>query len=120
MGPHGQTRPAIDSGVLEHLFSMGDDAMRQALCDQLQADFGRLQGAIGDDRPTNAGRAAHELKGLAATVGAERLADMARTLDATEGELIPAARAVMVAALHREIDAVLAQLRRSSPDTEAR
>lgn len=101
-----RSAPAIEPATLAHLLTMGDDALRLALCAQLQADFSRLRGAVAVHDGQQAGRAAHELKGLAGTVGALRLAELARRFDAMGPDLAADARAVLVAALHLEIDAV--------------
>lgn len=101
---------AIDRSVLDHLFDLGDKDLRNALSKQLDSDFRRLYAAIGDGNGANVAKAAHELKGLAATVGAARLADMARSLDAVAAAMTPEGRAAMVAPIHTEIDLVLSRL----------
>lgn len=101
---------AIDRSVLEHLFDLGDADLRRALCKQLDTDFLRLFDAIGGGNGADVAKAAHELKGLAATVGAARLAEMARSLDAVAATLSPEGRAAMVAPIHTEIHLVLSRL----------
>lgn len=101
---------AIDRSVLDHLFDLGDADLRQALCKQLDTDFLRLYDTIGDSNGPDVAKAAHELKGLAATVGATRLADMARNLDSVAATLSPEGRAAMVAPIHAEINLVLSRL----------
>ena len=103
--------PSLDLAVLESLFAMGDGSLRIALGSQLQADFERLHEALGVEDGYLVGRAAHELKGLAATVGAERLAGLARAIDPIAAGMAPAALAVVIKPLRAEIDAVLAVLR---------
>ncbi len=105
---------AIEPDTLERLFALGDGSLRLALCAQLHADFSRLHAAVEVVDGARAGRAAHELKGLAATVGALRLADMARDLDTAAQELAAELRAGMVAPLQREIGAVLRILSQAS------
>lgn len=112
------SRPAIDLDVLESLFAMGDDALRAALSAQLWADFTRLRQALQAGGALEVGRAAHELKGLAATVGAQRLADMAQSVDAVAEGMPPAMLAALVAPLVKETDAVLdflAQIAKENP-----
>ncbi|MCB1397574.1 MAG: Hpt domain-containing protein [Rhodobacter sp.] len=105
------TRP-LDTAVLERILDFGDAEMRAALCAQLQTDFLRLRDALGGEDGSAVARTAHELKGLAATVGASRVATMARSLDSVADSLAPAARAAMVIPLQREVDAVLDALSR--------
>ena len=119
MSPGQRTPSAIDMAVLERLFAMGDSSLRRALCLQLKADFRRLNEAVLVTDGLAVGRAAHELKGLAATVGAERLADLARTLDARAESLGVAARAAIVTPVLHEIAAVLACLDAAAGDTPA-
>jgi len=109
--------PAIDREVLESLFAMGGDSLRVALSAQLLADFDRLKTTLAAEDPAAVARAAHELKGLAATVGAQRLADMARSVDAVADGLAPDALLVVVSPLRAEIDAVLALLRDLAAET---
>jgi len=110
MDPGRRTPPAIDKAVLERLFAMGDSSLRRALCAQLRADFQRLHQAVLGPDGAAVGRAAHELKGLAATVGAGRLTDLAQALDARAENLGAAARAAIVTPVLHEIEAVLACL----------
>lgn len=119
MGAPESSPPGLDSSVLESLFAMGDDALRVALSAQLQADFLRIREALDNEDGYRVGRAAHELKGLAATVGANRLAEMARSVDSVAAGMPPAALAVIVAPLKREIDTVrehVAAVSRSKPE----
>lgn len=109
------SRP-LDRAVLERVLDLGDAEMRQALCVQLRADFLRLKDAIGGEDDVAVARAAHELKGLAATVGADRVASMARSLDSVAATLAPAARVAMVVPLQHEVDAVLTVLALSTGD----
>lgn len=112
------SRPALDLDVLESLFAMGDDALRVALSAQLRADFARLRRSLQAEAAHDVGRAAHELKGLAATVGAQRLADMAHSVDSVAEGVAPATLAVLVAPLLAETDAVLdflAQIAKEKP-----
>jgi FOG: HPt domain len=110
MSTSDATPPVLDRAVLESLFAMGDDALRVALGDQLVADFRRLRTALRSDVAYEVGRAVHELKGLSATIGATRLADMARSIDAVAQGLPPAALAAVIAPLQAELDAVLDNL----------
>ncbi|MCW1934700.1 Hpt domain-containing protein [Pararhodobacter zhoushanensis] len=116
MSTRGQTPPAVDDNVLQRLFEMGDAALKQAFCQQFLIDFGRLRGAISGEDGKEVSRAAHELKGLAATVGAMRLADLARRFDAIAEGMAPAARNAVAVPIEREIDAVMAHLRAAAQD----
>lgn len=105
------TAPAAENNeVLEALLNVGGPGMRAALGAQLMADFQRLRTGIAVEDGAAVARAAHELKGLAATVGAERLAAMAASLDPIAETLSPVARATMAEALQREVDAILTTL----------
>lgn len=107
MSSRAEVPAAIDTEVLDSLFSMGGDALRGALSAQLVTDFRRLKATLAGEDMTAVARAAHELKGLSATVGANRLADMARSIDAVAEGLPHAALRVVVVPLATEIDAVL-------------
>lgn len=98
---------------------MGGEELRVALCAQLQTDFSRLREAVAQRDLLQAGRAVHELKGLAGTVGAHRLADLSRRLDGMGGDLATQARSVLVESLRLEIDAVLIVLRDAGEETPA-
>lgn len=99
--------PVIEPGLLAQLFAMGGPALRIALCKQLREDFLRLRDGL--IAQAVCPRVAHELKGLAATVGAQRLADMARKLETGESS--------DVMTVQREIDAVLAELALAAQDS---
>ena len=109
--------PAIDREVLEALFAMGDDTLRVALSAQLLADFERLRSTLAALDPAAVARSAHELKGLASTVGAQPLAEMARSVDAVAEGLAPEALLLMVPPLLAEIDAVLEHLLHLAAET---
>ncbi|WP_417628284.1 Hpt domain-containing protein [Pararhodobacter aggregans] len=117
MGSPDTMPPALDRAVLEALFAMGDETLRAALGAQLEADFARLRAVFDDGTPHEVGRAAHELKGLAATVGAARLAEMARSVDAVAEGLSAVALAAVTAPLKAEISAVLVSLAEVVADT---
>lgn len=102
--------PAIEPGALDRLLALCDTGTRRALCQQLIDDFRRLQDAIGDECSRSTSRAAHELKGLAATVGALRLAEIATTLDQRAEAMDASTRALVVAQVRRELAAVLWQI----------
>lgn len=105
--PPPRNATALDAKTLETLLNIGGSEMRTLLCAQLAIDFQRLHDAIDTDNAADMARAAHELKGLAATIGAERLATMARSLDKVADELGPEARTPMIRTLQREVAAVL-------------
>ncbi|MCB1407330.1 MAG: Hpt domain-containing protein [Rhodobacteraceae bacterium] len=98
---------SVDARALDKLLDIGGADLRAALCVQLTEDFSRLSAALDDDCTQTVANASHELKGLAATVGAERLTDMVSTFDGGVQTLPREARKVMVGAVQREIGAVL-------------
>ncbi|MCB1391471.1 MAG: Hpt domain-containing protein [Rhodobacteraceae bacterium] len=120
MDSSGTLGSALDRAVLESLFAMGDESLRRALGAQLREDFLRLRGALASDIAHEIGRAAHELKGLAATVGAGRLAQMARSVDDVAQGMAAPALAVIVVPLRAEVDAVIACLDDAIADTSRR
>lgn len=102
---------AIDPAALERLLDLGDAKLGHALCLQLMSDFQRLDNSLKGDDAKSVARAAHELKGLAATVGATRLADMAASFEKTAEALPASARDAIVGPIHAELSRVLDQLR---------
>jgi HPt (histidine-containing phosphotransfer) domain-containing protein len=110
MQPATPPAPAIDPAALSRLFSLGDAALRVALCAQLRDDFTRLHAAVGSDSLSATTRAAHETKGLAATVGAYRLADIAAIVDTRAPLMGQAARSLIIVQLRNEILQVLHEL----------
>jgi len=99
--------PFVDQTILFGLFSIGDDSMRRDLCAQLMVDFRRLAGGLESAEPVIITSVAHELKGLSATIGAQRLADMAQTLHHAAESVSPSALAVLTYPVRREITEVL-------------
>lgn len=69
----------IDRNVLDSLLAVGGEALGKRLHDQIVADLMRLQEALEPGKPANA-VAAHEVKGLAATIGAAQLSSLAENL----------------------------------------
>lgn len=112
-------RQAIDPAALERLLDLGDAELGKALCAQLISDFSRIDEALTGTDTTVIAKAAHELKGLAATVGATRLTDMATSFDQVAGSLPVAARQAIINPIHGELLEVLAQLR-AAPGGERR
>ena len=109
-----KSAPALDAEVLETLLNVGGADLRGPLCAQLTADFIRLNGLIGVETGTDLARAAHEIKGLAATIGAGRLSQMARTLDSVAATLPDAARDAMVTAMQAEVSTTLEVLKKAA------
>ncbi len=74
-----QIDAALDNEVLGRILAVGDAETSRRLHKQIMADLERLQAALG---PAGSASmiAAHELKGLAATIGAHRLARLAEAL----------------------------------------
>lgn len=108
--PDGAPQPVIDPAVLDRILGIGDARLREALLDQLLADFRRLAEAL-SGAGAGLGAAAHEVKGLAATIGAHRLAHLAKRLDAAESAL-PDKLGEISAQVRGEIGVVLDALRR--------
>lgn len=102
--------PFVNHTVLSGLFEFGDDGMRQDLCAQLLADFTRLAEGLNGAEPVIVASVAHELKGLSATIGAQRLADMAQTLHRAAESVSPSALAVLTYPVRTEIAEVLSIL----------
>jgi HPt (histidine-containing phosphotransfer) domain-containing protein len=97
----------VDRTTLRHILSMGGDALRTVLIAQLRADLLRLRSALEQDDPAALHRAAHELKGLSATVGARDLADLAARFDLLANGLSSKARGAMALGLRVQIDGVI-------------
>lgn len=107
----------FDHSVLSGLLEIGDAAMREALCAQLLSDFGRMAEGLDEAEPAAVSRVAHELKGLAATIGARRLADMAQTLNRSAECIAPATLKVLIAPVQAELAGVMAVLKASAAAT---
>ena len=104
-------QPPLDTEALERILDLGGASLRTALGEQLIADFQRLRAALVDDDTARLARTAHELKGLAATIGAGTVADMARSLDAAAQGLTLSACTAMVPPLQGQVDRVISVLR---------
>lgn len=102
--------PNIDQGILTTIFAIGDEAMGRALCDQLMSDFRRMAHGLDDAEPVMVAKISHELKGLASTIGAQRLADIAQTLNRAAESVSPSALAVLTFPVRKEIEGVLLTL----------
>ena len=76
-GTASQGTPVIDRAVLEAVLSAGGDELRADLLAQIIADLARLQTGLQASGADRHAGIAHELKGLAATIGATALADLA-------------------------------------------
>lgn len=100
----------IDHSTLTAIFEIGDEAMRRALCDQLLADFRRMASGLEGAEPVVVAKIAHELKGLSATIGAQRLADLAQTLNKAAESVSPSALKVLTFPVRQEIEGVLSVL----------
>ena len=104
------TEQNIDHSILTGIFEIGDEMMQRALCDQLLADFRRMENGLEGAEPVVVAKIAHELKGLAATIGAQRLADLAQTLNKAAESVSPSALAVLTFPVRQEIEGVLSVL----------
>ncbi len=103
---------AIDPAILEQILDLGDARMRVALLDQLLTDFRRIAEALTQDGWDEVGAAAHELKGLASTIGAHRLAQLAKRLNTVADCAVPAELGEFRAPVEGEIRMVLETLSR--------
>lgn len=111
-GQDGASETAIDAVVLDQILNIGDAGLRQALLKQLRADFQRLDAALDEDSEREIGAAAHELKGLAATIGAHRLAQLAKRLNTVADCAVPAELGPFRSPVRGEIRIVLDSLAR--------
>lgn len=102
-----EIEPVVDLSVLGRLVDLGDLAMRRALCEQLVRDFRRIEEGLAVNQPAQVAAAAHELKGLAGTIGALRLADMAQSLHRTAGTISARALGAVALPVRSEISRVL-------------
>jgi HPt (histidine-containing phosphotransfer) domain-containing protein len=109
----------IDAAVLDRILGLGDDRMRVALLDQLRTDFRRLAETLGEDDADAVAAAAHELKGLAATIGAHRLAQLAQRLNTVADCAMPAELDAFIAPVRGEIRVVLDTLSRHARGTRS-
>jgi HPt (histidine-containing phosphotransfer) domain-containing protein len=106
----------LDPAVFEYTLSMCGPAMRPALIAQLEVDFLRLARALDTPEPARLESIAHEVKGLAATIGATAVAASAARLNEQASAATGAMRAAMALGLRRQIEALgalLARLRAS-------
>lgn len=84
--------------------------MGHSLLSQLIADFERIRVQLLSDDSFSVDRAAHELKGLSATMGAHKLADLAQVFDAAASTMGQRARLQYRDQIAAELDAVLSCL----------
>lgn len=94
----------LDRATMEHMLALGGPALRPALIAQLIADLDRLRAALTSDAPAALKRAAHELKGLAATIGAGGLAENAGRLDDLAESAPPAVGQALALGIRPQID----------------
>ena len=69
--------PVIDHAILERVLSVGGADLRADLLAQIITDLTRLEAGLRAPGAERHAIIAHELKGLAATIGATALADLA-------------------------------------------
>lgn len=108
--PPQDAADGVDLAMLRRMLSLGGDDLRSLLIAQLMADLSRLRLALKAEDPQALHRAAHELKGLCATIGAGALADLAARFDSLAEGLSPAARGAMALGLRLQIDRLIALL----------
>jgi len=77
----GPGEATFDRAVLEQILDLGGAELRAALLEQLLTDFNRISEALAKGSGDEVAAAAHELKGLAATIGAQRLAQLSKRLN---------------------------------------
>jgi len=102
----------IDREVFQRMLSLGGAALRPALVAQLLDDFTRLGRALDTPDVPALERAAHELKGLAATIGARALAAQAEGLQALAASQSAAVRGSLALGLRLQVDRLCAELQR--------
>lgn len=109
-------QPPFDCETVEQLLNLGDEAVADALLLQLLSDFERLKGLVlaGVD-PLDYDvlrRAAHELKGLSATIGARHLTQLAELIHVAAHAGSAQQILVFSGPLDTELDRVLSHLTR--------
>lgn len=104
----------LDLRLLERMLSLGDSELRVALIAQLQEDLGRLARGLTAHDPDLVSRSAHELKGLAATIGAHGLAASAAHLERVAAGTTESARAALALGIGQQIAALCTELRARS------
>jgi HPt (histidine-containing phosphotransfer) domain-containing protein len=100
----------VDRAMLQHMLSLGGDDLRPVLIAQLCHDLQRLRAVLEGGNTAQLRRAAHELKGLSATVGAGALAELSERFDSLADGLTPAAIGAMALGLRLQIDRLIALL----------
>ncbi|KPQ07715.1 MAG: HPt domain protein [Rhodobacteraceae bacterium HLUCCA12] len=100
----------FDQTILSGILDIGDDAMRRDLCAQLLSDFRRMTAGLDESEPVMVSKIAHEIKGLASTIGAQRLAALAQTLHHSAEQVSAGALAVLVLSVSQEMDRVVSVL----------
>jgi hypothetical protein len=110
--PDGGPDTVIDMAVFEQILNVGDAGLREALIEQLLTDFRRISKALTEGGWDEVGAAAHELKGLAATIGAHRLAELAKRLNSVADCAIASEPGEFRAPVEGEIRIVLDNLAR--------
>ncbi len=101
----------FDQSILTELLGVGGAEMRRELCEQLTNDFRRIARMMDTDERHDLAAASHELKGLAATIGASRLAENAQTLNSIAGSADGVVLTIMSKQIRQEIGQVLDALR---------
>jgi chemotaxis protein histidine kinase CheA len=101
----------LDRALMEQMLDMGGSGMRPALVAQLLADFTRISGALEAELTSDLERAAHELKGLAGTIGAAGLAASAARFGELASASTTAVRAAQVLGQRGPIEAMCTILR---------
>jgi len=104
----------VNLATFERMLSVVGPALRPALVAQVLADLERLRAALCSGAPVAMRHAAHELKGIAATIGADSLAGLAAGLDQSLEQGMQPDRAAAGAALWQQLDALSALLRADS------
>jgi len=115
----GELSADMDRERFERMLSVGGAALRPTLVAQLLDDLTRLQQALGDPLAPRPDRTAHELKGLAATMGADTLAALAGQFEAAIPDCGPDQARVWRQMLGAQIEGLVRSLRaegdRSAP-----
>jgi HPt (histidine-containing phosphotransfer) domain-containing protein len=102
-----QMPSGIDRQTFDQLFSFVDADMRRELLTQICTDFERLLSALSAPSGRELARSGHEIKGLAATVGARALAASGERLQIMGEVADPAMLETLVAQVRGELQVVL-------------
>ncbi len=105
--PHG---PDFDQCMFERVLNTCEPALRPQLLRQIIVDLEQIAARLGGTSLERQVKAAHELKGLAATIGANLLAKEAARFCALAPESAASVRSALALGLSREITSLSKRL----------